>query len=115
VPERNPVVRYMLVGAGMAAALLLVAGALVWSTYLSGKASGDVSGANGVIGFMIVPVVALIGAPWSLIAIRNSESTHLIMAVVIAGPVINGAIIGAALGYLANLRKHRAGRERGAA
>ena len=103
----NLIVRYMVTGAGVAAVFLLVTGAMIWSTYQSGKAAGDLSGANGVIGFMIVPVVALVGAPWSLIPIFKSENTLLIMAFGIAGPLINGAIIGAAFGYIAKLRKNR--------
>jgi hypothetical protein len=97
----------MLVGVCVAAAFLLAAAALIVSTYLSAKASGDLSGANGVIGFMMFPFVALVGAPWSLVFILNSENAPLIMSGVIVGPLINGAIIGAIGGYVAKIRKNR--------
>lgn len=105
--NRNPVVTYMLSGVGVAAVFLLIAGAIALTTYLTAKSSGDMSGANGVIGFMIVPVVALVGAPWSLLTILNSESAPLIMTSAIVGPLINGAIIGAICGYFAKRRKNR--------
>lgn len=105
--NRNPVVTNMLSGVGAAAVFLLIAGALAITTYLTAKSSGDLSGANGVIGFMIVPVVALVGAPWSLLVILNSENTALIMTGAIVGPLINGAIIGAICGFLAKHRKNR--------
>jgi hypothetical protein len=102
----NPVAKYMLFGVRAAAIFLLCSGAVVLATYLSAKSSGDLSGAGGVIGFMIVPFVALAGAPWSLLLIR-SDSSVLAIAGVIVGPLINGAIIGAFRGYIAGRRANR--------
>ncbi len=102
----NPVAGYMLAGIGVAVVLLLCVGALILATYMAAKASDDFSGAGGVIGFLLVPFVGLVGAPWSLLML-GSKSTPLIMAGVIAGPLINGAIVGAIRGYLVERRRDR--------
>jgi hypothetical protein len=104
--DANPVAAYTLAGVVAAIIFLLCAGAIVMAVYLTAKASDDFSGAGGVIGFMIVPLVVLVGAPWSLVML-SSNSTPLIVAGVVAGPIINGAIVGAIRGYFVERRRNR--------
>jgi hypothetical protein len=104
----RPVVGHMLIGAGGGLTLLLIAGALFLSLLAFAKASGDTSGAGGLVGFMIVPLVGLAGAPWSVLIYRlDSGNSSLFLAAFIAGPLINGALIGAARGYFAARRENR--------
>jgi hypothetical protein len=104
--DANPVAAYTLAGVVAAIIFLLCAGAVVLAVYLTAKASDDFSGAGGVIGFMIAPLVALVGAPWSLVML-SSNHTPMIVAGVVAGPIINGAIVGAIRGYFVERRRNR--------
>jgi hypothetical protein len=103
----SPIVRHMLIGLGVALVFLLCVGAMVLASYARVKFSGDLSGAGGVIGFMLLPLVALVGAPWSLLLM---DSHHLFVTGVVLGPLINGAMLGTLSGCLTSYRKDKAQR-----
>jgi ABC-type xylose transport system permease subunit len=71
-----------------------------------GKWQGDLSGAGGVVGFMLLPVAMLAGAPWSLMTLKGG-SGGLFLFAAITGPLINGAVFGAAYGYMIARRRQR--------
>jgi hypothetical protein len=102
----NPVFAYALIGMGAAATLLLLSGAAVLALSLAGKISGDESGASGLVGFLVVPFVGIAGVPWSVLIARSGGSSLFLLGV-IAGPLINGALIGAIRGYIATFRKNQ--------
>jgi hypothetical protein len=100
----NPIVRHMLIGVGIALVFLFCVGALGLWIYASAKSSGDLSGAGGILGFMIVPLAAFAGAPWSLLLLDNQ---HLVVVGILVGPLINGAMLGALSGCLFGYREDR--------
>jgi hypothetical protein len=102
----NPVVGCSLVGIGIALTFVVLMTVVGLFLVVAGKWQNDLSGVGGVIGFMLMPVVLLSGAPWSLVAL-NGVSKALSLAALIAGPLINGAIIGALYGYVASRRSQR--------
>jgi phosphate/sulfate permease len=102
----NPVSGYMLVGVGMATTLLLCAGLLVLALHIVANVSGDESGVGGIMGFMIIPLVGLAGAPWSVLGVRDGNGSLFLLWIVL-GPLINGALIGAVFGYIAARRMNR--------
>lgn len=99
----NPLTSFMLIGIGMGLTLLLYAGAVILFFIVYEKFSGGVGGAGGIIGFLVLPIVGIVGAPWSFVAI-SLGGTSLFVAGIIAGPLINGALIGAAYGFI---HRHR--------
>jgi apolipoprotein N-acyltransferase len=105
-PIDNPVCAYAFAGIGMAVKFLLCAGGLVLALHLVSMASGDRSGAGGLVGFIIVPLVGLAGVPWSVLTLRSGSSSLFLLGMVL-GPIINGALFGAIRGYVASLRMNR--------
>jgi ABC-type xylose transport system permease subunit len=94
----SPVTSYMLIGVGMALSLLLIAGLLFLFLIIEEKISGSVGGAGGIIGFIVVPIVAIAGAPWTISTVYLDRQDLFFISLV-AGPLINGALIGAAYGF----------------
>lgn len=65
------------------------------------KFDGNPSGgAGGIIGFIVLPIAALVGAPWSFMF-----WAHTFPFGIAAGILINGSIIGAVWGLVAMARK----------
>lgn len=104
----NPVSAYSLIGIGVAATLLLLSGAAVVALSMAARISGDGSGIGGLVGFVIIPIVGFAGVPWSVLIARSGSNSMFLFGV-IAGPLINGALIGSIRGYVATLRKNREG------
>jgi hypothetical protein len=95
----------MLIGVGMALTFLLCVGVIILALYVSSVISGDASGVGGLVGFMILPIAALAGLPWSVLTIHGG-SRNLFLLGIIAGPIINGAVVGAVRGYI-TMRRSR--------
>lgn len=98
-----PVTSYMLIGIGMALTLLLFAGLLILFLIIEEKISGGVGGAGGIIGFIVVPIVAIAGAPWTILTVYFDLQDLFLFSLVV-GPIVNGALIGAAYSYIFPLK-----------
>ena len=100
----TPVVGYLLVGMGIALTFVLLMAVVGLFLVVAGRWQNDLSGAGGVMGFMLMPVVLLSGVPWSLVALKGGSDALSLIALV-AGPLMNGAIIGALYGYVVSRRR----------
>lgn len=96
--KARPVLRYALVGVGVALTFQLFMACIGLLLLAEGKRQGDMSGVWAVIGFMVAPLIILAGVPWSIVGLDVLQG-DLQFIPLIAGPLVNGAIIGAAYGY----------------
>ncbi len=64
----------------------------------------DSSGVGGIVGFVLLPLVMLIGAPWSFMFFDTWGAEGMVVVLAV-GILANGAIAGAASGLSAKTRR----------
>jgi len=58
------------------------------------------TGLSLINGFLILPLTIVAGLPWSLLALKYGDSPTVGVPILVAGVLLNGAIIGAVVGTL---------------
>ena len=110
--QANPVRIGPLIGALYAGVITLGVAAICLLMHFTDVSSGGGESHYGLlIGFVILPLAFLAGAPWSIPFLVLSQSGHGLVAYAIVGVVLglllNGAIIGLLFGMRARARTAR--------
>ncbi len=98
-PFRSGILFGLFIGCGF---LLSVFGISVMLVVME-SIGGGTGGAGGIIGFIVLPIAAFAGQPWSIWALKSDAKFFL--WVIAAGDLINGLLLGFLVGSIAKIRQ----------
>jgi len=101
--KTRPILSGLLCGIGVAITIILIAFIVAIYFVVLEKSTGDVGGAGGLIGFIILPLLILLGAPWSIFIFGVDDFQSMVTGIVI-GLFLNGLFIGFIYGLYRKIR-----------